>query len=59
MSRKVDEIEFSLQKSQKKTTLNDDLGKKLTEMEGRMKQMDNKIYENHSEQVDKCDELKS
>lgn len=48
-----------MQKSQKKTTLNDDLGKKLTEMEGRMKQMDNKIYENHSEQVDKCDELKS
>lgn len=48
----MDEFEFSLSKAQKKTTINDDLGKKIAEMEGRMKQIDNKIYENHNEQVD-------
>ncbi len=45
LQRKVDECEFIIQNAQKKTTATDDLAKQLSNLEGKLRNFENKNFE--------------
>jgi hypothetical protein len=59
MKKKVDECEFIVQKAQKKTSTTDDLAKQLAQLEFKVRQAENKNYDQMTELHDRQDELRS
>lgn len=58
MKKKVDEIEFIMQKAQKKTSTTDDLAKQIAQLEFKIRQAENKTYDQLTEMHDRQDEMR-